>query len=281
MNLASPKIIKELLSKYKTRAFKGWGQNFLVNRGILKKIIDSADLNPNDVVLEVGPGLGILTQGLAKKVKMVIAVEKDKKLCEILKSVLSDIGAKNVKIINADILKLKIKELIRGCKPEVESYKVVANIPYYLTSRLIRSLLELPTPPACLILTIQKEVAQRICAKPPRMNLLAVCVQFYAETKIISYISKNCFWPTPKVDSAIIKITPRKTPLPVLAENFFKVVKAGFSHPRKQIVGNLSNGLKINKEKISACLIKNKIDPSQRAETLSIKDWKNLSVLLK
>jgi 16S rRNA (adenine1518-N6/adenine1519-N6)-dimethyltransferase len=266
LDLSSPKIIKEILTKYETKPSKGMGQNFLVNKKILEKIIISSDLKSDDTVLEVGPGLGTLTQELAKIVGNVIAIEKDRYMCQILEETLQDY--KNIKIINDDILKNNF-ELPK-------QYKLIANIPYYLTSPLIRKFLEIKNPPEFLMLMIQKEVAQRICASPPNMSVLAVSVQFYAEAKIISYVKKENFWPKPKVDSAIIKITPKISENQSDPELFFKIVKAGFSQPRKQLGNNLSKGLKLNKEEINLWLSKNKIKPTQRAETLSIADWKNL-----
>lgn len=266
MDLTTPTIIKELLSKYETRPSKGLGQNFLIDKNILEKIINTADIKPAETVLEVGPGIGTLTQELAKKAKRVVAIEKDETMVEVLKETLAEY--KNVEVINEDILKYE---------PKISSYKVVANIPYYLTSPLIRKFLETKNQPEEIILMMQKEVAQRICAKPGEMSLLAVSVQFYAEPKIISYVSKNCFYPAPKIDSAIIKITPHKHREFVDHELFFKIVKAGFSQPRKQLLGNLSKKLDINKVQISDWLIKNKIEPNQRAETLSVQDWKNLA----
>jgi 16S rRNA (adenine1518-N6/adenine1519-N6)-dimethyltransferase len=271
MNLTSPTIIKELLSKYETRPSKGLGQNFLIDKNILEKIVDSANIKPKDIILEVGPGLGVLTQELAKKAKKVIAVEKDETMIEILKETLKDF--KNVEVINEDILTIESQI--------PKKYKLVANIPYYLTSPLIRKFLETKNPPEEIILMLQKEVAQRICAKPPDMNLLAVSVQFYAEPKIVSYVSKNCFWPAPKIDSAIIKITPQKKHK-VSPDLFFEVVKAGFSHPRKQLVNNLSslkssNGIKLDKVKIFKWLLKNNLSSNQRAETLNIDDWISLT----
>jgi 16S rRNA (adenine1518-N6/adenine1519-N6)-dimethyltransferase len=163
----------------------------------------------------------------------------------------------------------------------------VANLPFYLTAPVIRKFLESDCQPKEMILMVQKEVGQRICAKPPDMNLLAVSVQFYAEPKIISYISKKSFWPQPKVDSAIIKITPLglseiSTIVRLLDRDlFFRIVKAGFSQPRKQILNNLSKKLKLNKEEVKSWLLKNNIQPGQRAETLTIKDWINLTKSLK
>jgi len=200
-------------------------------------------------------------------------------MVEILKETLKDY--ENVEIVKGDILKTQNSKL------KNINYKVVGNLPFYLTAPVIRKFLELPEArPRAMVLVIQKEVGQRICAKPPDMNLLAVSVQFYAKPEIISYISKKSFWPQPKVDSAIFRITPpinadRKL---IDADLFFRIVKAGFSHPRKQLINNLSRlrqdfggqAKKINKEEIKNWLLKNNIRPSQRAETLSVGDWINL-----
>ena len=271
MDLTSPKIIKEILSKYQTRPSKGLGQNFLVDKHVLDKIIAAADLKKDDTVLEVGPGVGTLTQELAQKAGDVIAVEKDETMIEILKETLENL--QNVKVINNDILKFN----------PPEKYKLIANIPYYLTSPLIRKFLEEKNRPEEIVLMIQKEVAQRICSNPPDMSILAVSVQFYADAKIISYVSKGCFLPVPKVDSAIIKIVPHSPSFPRKRESsefndlFFKVVKAGFSHPRKQIHGNLSKTLKLIKGQTEKMLFEAGIKPSQRAETLSMDNWINLT----
>ena len=273
MELTSPKDIKELLLKYETKPSKGLGQNFLIDKNVLDKIITAADIKPDESVLEVGPGLGVLTKELANKAKQVTAIEKDQTMIEILKETLKDFN--NIDIIEGDILKIE--------NPFSKNYKLVANIPYYLTSPLIRKFLEDSNPPEEIVLMLQKEVAQRICAKPGQMSLLAVSVQFYADAKIVSTVSKNCFWPAPKIDSAIIKIIPRGPTstklrgLPMSPELFFKIVKAGFVQPRKQIAGNLSKVLKLNKEKTAEWLLKNNINPKQRAETLSLDDWKNLT----
>ena len=292
MNLLSPKYIKELLGKQGTFPLKRLGQNFLVNKGVAEKVIKAADLKPDDIVLEIGPGIGGLTQELAKRVGKVIAVEKDQNLAKILNEELRIKNIKNVEIIQGDILKIENCKLIENCKAtlrgvrsasrKIGNYKVVANLPYYITSPVIRMFLEAKNPPETMVLIVQKEVAQRICASPPDMNLLAVSVQFYAEPKIISYISKNSFWPSPKVDAAIIKIVPRCSAYgsALFREQFFRIVKAGFSHPRKQLANNLTKGLELNKEKVISWLLKNKIKPEQRAETLTIKNWINLVKLI-
>jgi 16S rRNA (adenine1518-N6/adenine1519-N6)-dimethyltransferase len=266
------KRIKQLLKKYKIFPSKRLGQNFLIDKNVLRKIIETSELSKRDVTLEIGSGIGNLTIELAKKVKKVIAVEKDKRMVEILKERLKEEKIENVETVNEDILKFLPSFKLR------RSYKVVANIPYYLTSRLIRNLLEMERKPKLIVLMVQKEVAQRICAKPPKMNLLAVSVQFYAKPEIVSFVSKNCFWPRPKVDSAIIKISSIKKQKATKEEKlFFKIVKAGFSHPRKQLINNLSEKLKMKKERVKNWLLENNIRPSQRAETLNLEDWINLA----
>lgn len=272
MELTSPTTIKELFSKYETKASKGLGQNFLIDKNALGKIISAADLKVGDTILEVGPGIGTLTQELAKTAKKIIAVEKSEVMCKILEETIKDF--KNVEIKNDDILQYE---------PPETKYKLIANIPYYLTSPLIRKFLETKNPPEFMVLMIQKEVAQRICSKPPHMSLLAISVQFYAKPKIIDYVSKNCFWPAPKIDSAIIKIEPHNIESEKIdADLFFKVVKAGFSQPRKQLVNNLAtlkslNGVKLTKEQISSWLLKNNLSANQRAETLEVSDWIKLA----
>lgn len=282
MDLTSKKDLKELLDKYSSKPNKGLGQCFLVNKKTFEEIIKAADLNQNDIVLEIGPGIGNLTSELAKRVKKVAAIEKDLKMCEILKETLKEF--KNIEIINEDILKLDIKRYL------AENYKIIANLPYYLTSPAIRKFLESENPPESMVLMIQKEVAQRIIAKPPKMSILAVSVQFYSIPKIINYVPKKYFWPSPKVDSAIIKLAVNKKQSAVNKKLFFQIVKAGFSQPRKQLLNNFSKILKLDKpaeisksknlagrEEIIFWLLENKIEPAQRAETLSVENWINLT----
>lgn len=326
-------ILKQLLKKYNIKPSKRLGQNFLIDKSVLKKIIAAAELKPEDIVLEIGPGLGVLTLDLAKHVKKVIAIEKDKRMVEIVKNVLADRNVRNVEVIKGDILKLNISSLF--CHPERSAseekdligggdsslrparldfaqndkvrckYKIAANIPYYLTSPLIRKFLESECPPELLVLMVQKEVAQRICARAPRMTLLSAAVQFYAEPKIISYVSKKSFWPQPKVDSAIIRIIPHvhssviarneetkqsrgittRSPRSLCSlamtknfhKHFFSVVRAGFSQPRKQIINNLSKGLNMNREKTAEILKKAGIKPTQRPGELPVDKWVELA----
>jgi 16S rRNA (adenine1518-N6/adenine1519-N6)-dimethyltransferase len=273
MSQISKSIIKKLLRQYRFRPNKRLGQNFLVNGKVLERIIQTANLSEKDTVLEIGSGLGTLTRKIAQKAKKVIAVEKDKRMVEMLKETLKDF--KNIEIVHGDILKAFDSLGIKS------GYKVVANIPYYLTSPLIRLLLESVNPPQEIILLIQKEVAQRICAKPPKMNLLAVSVQFYGHPQIISYIPKKSFWPRPKVDSTIIKIAPRPPVITSQAkqsrDKFFKLTKAGFSSPRKQLVNNLSEKLKLGRGEIKKALIQSGLSSQIRAQNLNLEDWKVLS----
>ena len=255
---------------YKThiKPNKKLGQNFLIDKSVLEKIIAAANLFKKDIVLEIGPGLGILTIELAKRVKQVIAVEKDKTLCQRLKDILEAEGINNVKMINKDVLQISNFQFL------ISNYKIIANLPYYITSPVIRKFLEIKHRPKLMILMVQKEVAQRIVAKPPKMNILSVAVQFYAKSEIVAYVNKKSFWPQPKVDSAIIKIIPRKSALlsASFRDKFFELVKAGFSSKRKM----LKNNLKIEK----SMLKKLGINPQARAENLSIKEWLKLYEML-
>lgn len=268
MNLISKQTIKKLLEDYNIRPSKRLGQNFLVNKTILKKIIDASNISPKDTIVEIGPGLGTLTIELARQAKKVITVEKDRMLCGILKEILKTKEIKNVKVVNKDILQI-------SNQASSSNYKIVANLPYYITSPVIRKFLEAENKPRLMILMVQKEVAQRIVASPPKMNLLTVAVQFYAEPKIIDYVSKKSFWPIPKVDSAILRIVPRnKMELSgINTEKFFMVVKAGFSSKRKQLINSLSKSLALKKEIVENILNKININPKSRAEMLTIKNW--------
>jgi 16S rRNA (adenine1518-N6/adenine1519-N6)-dimethyltransferase len=275
---------QNILKKYNIKPNKFMGQNFLIDKNILNKIIKTADIKSNDVILEIGPGPGMLTIELAKKAKKIVTIEKDKKMCVILQKILDVKNIKNVEIINTDILKIFNSQFSIFNKFSITNYKIVANIPYYLTSPLIRKFLETDNPPSEIILMIQKEVAQRICAKPPKMSLLSVAVQFYAKPEIIALVSKNCFYPAPKIDSAIIKIIPQantnydKSDRKIDTEKFFRLVKTGFSAKRKMLFNNLKSEFQSSNVK---SILKNiGLNPNCRAENLSIDDWIKLYTLL-
>lgn len=271
MNKIPPLNASVLLKQYGLRADKKLGQNFLQDPFALESIAAAAQIEPSDTVLEIGPGLGSLTRYLAASARQVIAVELDADLIPPLQAVTSTYD--NIQIIHGDILKISPRELIR--KPD---YLVVANIPYYITSAIIRHLLESDNKPRRIVLTIQKEVADRICAKPGDMSLLALSVQVYGQPRIVKRIPANAFFPAPKVDSAVLCVDIYPSPqIPSESINtFFKLIKAGFSQKRKTLRNSLSSGLHIPPPTAEEMLTKAGIDPMRRAETLSIDEWRSL-----
>jgi 16S rRNA (adenine1518-N6/adenine1519-N6)-dimethyltransferase len=270
--LALPPLnIPGLLRQYDLHPSKGLGQNFLQDKRALQKIISSAGLGPGDSVLEIGPGLGSLTRYLALSARSVTAVELDRKLFPVLERVLSPY--KNVRLVQGDILKLDPAELM-----ESPNYIVVANIPYYITSMLIRHLLEAEQRPSRVVLTVQKEVAERICASVGKMSLLALSVQVYGKPVIGATIPAESFYPSPKVDSAVLCIEIFSQPV-IPAEDleqFFSLIKAGFLQKRKTLRNALSGGLRIAPNEAENLLSLAGIDPQRRAETLSLEEWGRL-----
>jgi len=255
---------------------KSLGQNFLFDETILDRIVAAGEVTTNDVVLEIGPGAGSLTRRLAESAKEVVTVELDDRLIPILEYTLAD--HPNVKIVHGDILKtseaFKTSEVYGS-----EVSKVVANIPYYLTSAIIRHLLESKTKPSLIVLTVQREVAERICAKPPEMSVLAVSVQVYGEPRIVGVIPASAFYPKPDVDSAIVRIDLfNESPFAESnnADRFFSIVKAGFSQKRKKLKNALASGLKIKMDEVQTMLNEAGIDSNRRAETLTVEEWKRI-----
>jgi len=280
MDLTKKPIIKDLLKRHGVKPEKYLGQHFILSKKALARIVAAAEIKKSDTIIEIGPGLGTLTQELAGSEAQIIAVEKDPKMISILKETLADY--KNIKIIQADARKLSIPRINSfgdkmGIIKGESRYKIVANLPYNVATFLIRLWLEIKNPPKQMVLMIQKEVAQRICSKPPHMNLLAVSTQFLATAKIVDYVPAEAFWPRPKVDSAIIKITPKKSPPQKMRDAFFAVVKAGFSQPRKQLIGNLTKKLNIPKQKLLEIFKDLNISGRARAENLSLEQWISLS----
>jgi 16S rRNA (adenine1518-N6/adenine1519-N6)-dimethyltransferase len=276
MNQIPPLDAARLLKRYGLRPHKGLGQNFLQDPLALEKIVSAAEIRPADTVLEIGPGLGSLTRYLAISAKTVVAVELDPDLLQPLKAVLAPY--QNVRLIHGDILKLSPKDLINE-----KDYFVVANIPYYITSAVIRHLLENEPKPRRIVLTIQKEVAQRICAAPGDMSLLALSVQVYGKPSIAAHIPAGAFFPAPKVDSAVLCVDIYPSPLikTELMDTFFKLIKAGFSQKRKTLRNSLSSGLHISPTDAAELLTRANVDPQRRAETMSIDEWRTLSELFK
>ncbi|MFC2003776.1 16S rRNA (adenine(1518)-N(6)/adenine(1519)-N(6))-dimethyltransferase RsmA [Chloroflexota bacterium] len=271
---------KRLLRRFELQARKSLGQHFLIDRDVLKSIVSTAELSSTDTVVEIGPGLGMLTRELEGKAGLVIAVEVDSKLSALLRETLA--SSENVVIINRDILKIEPESLLQEQKavslPEAISpfsYKVVANLPYYITSPVMRQFLEAKVKPEIMVVMVQKEVAKAIAAEPGKMSLLSVSVQFYGKPKIIRYVPAQCFYPAPEVDSAILRVDLYpQPPIAVTDErSFFELVRAGFSAPRKQIVNSLTQGLKWPKAEVLSLLEKAGIMPQRRAEALTLDDW--------
>lgn len=271
--IASPQVTNHILHRFKLRADKKLGQNFLIDEKIVRNIVEAAQLSPEDTVLEVGPGIGTLTQGLAESGASVVAVELDKRLLPVLDTTLA--GYDNVRIVNGDILQVDIMSIV-GAK----QFKVCANLPYYITTPIIFALLEKRLPMECLVAMVQKEVAERMAAKPGGKDYgaLSVAIQYYTEPEIAFLVPPSSFIPAPAVDSAVIVCRRRQEP-PVKVcdeELFFRVVKAAFSLRRKM----LSNSLKsmgITSEQCTKWLSLAGIDGKRRAETLNLDDFAALT----
>ncbi len=271
MNL-EPLNTTALLREHGLRADKSLGQNFLSDRASLEKIVHAAQIQPDDVVLEIGPGLGSLTRYLALSAKTVTTVELDRDLIPVLQAVLAPYP--NTRIIEGDILKVSPAQLMDSA-----DYLVVANVPYYITSAIFRHLLETSPRPRRIVLTIQKEVAERICAEPGEMSLLALSVQVYGQPKITDILPAEAFFPAPKVDSAILRVDmyPESIiPAPLL-NTFFLMAKAGFSQKRKTLRNSISAGLRMSPSDTGQLLESADIDPMRRAETLSLAEWQTLA----
>lgn len=272
-----------LLHRSGLRAKKGLGQHFLIDEEVLRLIVSAAELTPSDVVMEIGPGLGVLTRELVRQAGWVVAIELDNKLAAILRETLSSFN--NVTIINEDVLRIDPAALLEEQKtkfsPEVGSpfsYKVVANLPYYITSPVLRHFLEASVKPQIMVVMVQKEVAEQIVAKPGQMSLLSISVQLYGEPTIIGYVPARCFYPAPEVDSAILRVVLYPQPAVEIAdkESFFDLVRAGFSASRKQIGNSLAHGLGLPKAEVLPLLAKVDIVPQRRAETLTLEEWARL-----
>jgi len=267
MNLTDITEIKKTLKAYGAYTKKDLGQHFLVDPEALESIVGAASLTKEDKVLEVGPGMGVLTQELCKKAGEVIALEFDRAMIAIVKT--TCIGDSNLRVENVDVLKYDPSELGR--------YKLVANLPYYITSAVLRLFLETENKPEEMVVLVQREVAERICAKPSRMSILAISVQFYGNPKIVEVVPRTSFFPAPKVDSAILRIKVYKKPLfDVDKHLFFRIVKAGFGEKRKQLINSISGGLGLNRETTEALLKEAGITTIARAESLTMLDWYNM-----
>jgi 16S rRNA (adenine1518-N6/adenine1519-N6)-dimethyltransferase len=273
----APLDAPELLRRYGLRPDKSLGQNFLVDEAALQKVVAAAGIRKEDAVLEIGPGLGGLTRLLAHQAHRVVAVELDADLIAPLTETLAPFS--NVHIVQGDILALDPESLMMEAGSEKTPYLVVANIPYYITSALIRHLLEASHPPQRLVLTVQREVAERICAQAGKLSLLALSVQVYGQPSIAAIIPPSAFYPPPKVDSAVVRIDRYDHPAlpPSELGLFFRLAKAGFSQKRKTLRNALSGGMGWSKGQTEKTLRAAGIDSMRRAETLSLAEWANLT----
>lgn len=261
-----------LLRHYGIRPSKRLGQNFLVDPVALERVVGAAGLTGDETVLEIGAGLGALTLRLARDARSVVAVEYDGRLVPVLEHVLGD--QDNVNLVIGDILEFDLAALT-----EHQRYYVVANIPYNITSTLIRRLMETSRQPECIVLTVQREVAERVVAQPGGMNMLALSVQLYGEPEIVTRIPAGAFYPIPKVDSAVLRIDVHPEPRvePSLIPQVFKLAKAGFGQKRKMLRNALAGGLKVAPARVEAWLREAQIPPSSRAQELSIESWEMLA----
>ncbi len=276
---------RRLMRRFKLRARKGLGQHFLTDSGVLEEILAAADLSPDDTVIEVGPGLGIMTRELAARAGTVIAIELDNKLAAALSEMLAPL--ENCVIVNEDVLGTDPLALLKGqpphVPPELRSYKVVANLPYYITAPVLRHFLEASLKPRVMVVMVQQEVAEAITAAPGQRSLLSNSVQFYGSPRIVATVPAAAFYPAPEVDSAVVRIDVYdKPPVDVDdADEFFRLVRAGFHAARKQAVNSLAVGLGLPKEEVLALLKRAGIDPKRRAETFTLAEWAGLLRVLK
>lgn len=270
---SSPLIqVRNLLRRSGITARKGLGQHFLIDEEVLQTVVAAAELSPEDTVIEVGPGLGILTAELARRAGKVIAIELDTKLVLLLKRRLASLP--NVDVINADILKVSPSQLLGGG----DNYKVVANLPYYITSPILRHFVEAAPKPSLMVVMVQKEVGDAIVATPGKMTLLAVSLQVYSKPRIVSHVLSQSFYPPPKVDSAIVRFDLLPEPAIKVADmdSFFEVVRYGFNSPRKQLRNSLAQGLGVKPTAVALLLEKAGVEHQRRAETLSLEEWARL-----
>ena len=249
------------------------GQHWLKDRTMLAAIADEALLTPEDTVLEIGPGLGTLTSELLRRAGNVVSVEYDAALAQKLPG---QFPGKNLTVVNQDILQYDLSQLPAG-------YKVVANVPYYITSKIIQMLMTAQNKPSIVVILVQKEVAERVAAGPGDMSMLAVSAQIYAEAYLGAEVPREYFTPPPKVDSQVVVLQTRDEPLvaPEQEKLFFRVAKAGFSAKRKKLRSSLSAGLALSKQEVESLLREVDINPDNRAEDLSLSDWHRLAEHLK
>lgn len=270
-DLTDRQVLRNLLYAHNMRPNKAFGQHFLIDRAVLEQIVATAELHEAEQVLEVGAGTGVLTRELAKQARRVVAVELEKDMLALLSE--TTCNYPNVEILDRNLLYLDPQEVFA-----TEPYKLVANLPYYITAPTFRHFLESANPPRLFVVMVQYEVAKRMVAAPGDLSLLGVSVQFYGSPRIIARVPATAFYPAPKVDSAILRLDVHEQPplTPRERHTFFRLVQAGFSEKRKQVHNSLANGLHRKDEDIRGWLAAAGIEAQRRAETLSIEEWLRL-----
>lgn len=272
MELTNKSELLDYLKQHTLWAKKGLSQNFLIDKVALDDIVAAAELKPDDLVVEIGPGLGTMTQELVRHAGEVLAIEMDEKLASLLPQ---KIESRNLKVINSDILRVNLNEII-----DSKEYKVVANIPYHITSKILELFLSRENKPELIVLLVQKEVAERICAKPGDMSVLAVSVQLFGRPEVVNIVRKESFFPSPKVDSAILRIVISNQLSVVSKEqerDFFRCVHVGFAAKRKTLVNNLMVGYQLERIQVLDILKSMGLKETVRAQELSVQEWKELT----
>jgi 16S rRNA (adenine1518-N6/adenine1519-N6)-dimethyltransferase len=257
------------LRQYGLAPRKRLGQNFLRDRSYLKRMLDAADVNADDEVLEIGAGTGVLTRALMERARRVVAVELDDSLMTMLRAELERVP--NLELWHANALDFEPSSNFSG------PYKLLGNIPYYITGPLVRRYLEIDRKPSVLIVMVQLEVAERIIARPGQLSVLGVSVQYYADADLVARVPAGAFYPVPKVDSAILRLRPKTSAPRVPPQAFFPIVKAGFSMKRKQIANSLTSGLQMSRPRTQALLRDAGIEETRRAQTLTVAEWETLT----
>ena len=265
MDLSHVEDVRTALKLAGIKPNKSLGQHFLVDAGSLDAIVDAADPQPGDTVLEIGPGLGTMTRPLTNRVARVIAVETDPVLTDLLRRD----APGNLQVVESDILRFDLSSLPHG-------YKVIANLPYYLTSKIFRLLIDSPNPPSAMSVLIQKEVAERITAGPGKLSILALSIQFWGTPKIVAQVERHKFWPAPAVDSAVLQVVLTGPAFDADPDRLFRLIKAGFGEKRKQLKNALAGGLNCSVERAVELIKLAKLAPTARAQELDLADWERL-----
>jgi 16S rRNA (adenine1518-N6/adenine1519-N6)-dimethyltransferase len=265
MDLSRVEDVRTAMKLAGIRPNKGLGQHFLVDKPSLEAIMDAAAVTTADTVLEIGPGLGVMTRPLTRQAGRVIAVETDHVLAELLRRD----APENLEVVEQDILAYDLTSLPTG-------YKAIANIPYYLTSKIFRLLIESPNPPSVMSMLIQKEVAERITATPGSLSILALSIQYYGRPEIVRLVERHKFWPPPDVDSAVLRVTLAGPAFPADPAKLFRLIKAGFGEKRKQLKNALAGGLNLTSDCAAELLVTAKLAPTARAQELDLPGWQRL-----